>query len=1394
MNTYSEYFDIDEGYYPEINPSSIKNAANRWDKTFPHKTVIELLKTMERMLARGTNADKKGIWIEGAYGTGKSRVAWMMRNLLDCSAAELMSYFGDYDVLRKETDLRDKLLGHKEGKIITVYRYASGDIDSTRKLIMAVYDSVAAALKAAGVVYKGENTLRGKVADWLEDEIHKAMFNATLEKPLYRGRGSFAGKSADDIIAQLRNPKTNADALLNDIVALGENEGITAFSINMDELTQWLADVIEQNRLKAIVFVWDEFSSFFKNNKNSLDEFQKLAELSSDKPFYLMIVTHMSGSIASEGDQSFNIVRDRFVRKEITMPDSIAFELIRYALDVKDAAKPQWESWADYLNGLMPMSRKAVAAAVHVDENVLMHILPIHPMAALLLKNISTAFASNQRSMFNFIKNEAEDLHAFQWFIENYSPDNGDILTIDYLWEFFYEKGTDEHGNSVGRGNLDAVISTILDTYTLNEAGLNEEQRIVLKTILMMQAISQKFGDSLDLFQPNRKNLNLAFEGTKFDNNYGYSIAKNQLVKKGILFEKPGDVPTFAAAAVSGDQAAIDQIKSRLRSETRTAMLIAGNKGKFETLLMLTPSQKFRYAVALATHDNFTATINRITNEKENYHINAVICFARTEGEQNKLRALLRDAVAEPRYHRLVFIDASASLMGVDRFEQWVDASANEEYWRPKDTYLADDMKRKADEKLAEWKKDIAEGDFVIYPAVRNETDIRAAIACPKMSKLIDELSNVTLTLYPLSFDNAKVSENFFNANQLAMGAKNGIMQTWGGIYQQNTVALMLKGIWQVPGNYWEVQPNQPISRLKIEVERYISDAFEKDVRIPIGDIFSMLENLGFMPCNLYSFLTGFLLKEYVSEQYRYGVGISGDEGGKMTVEKLSDYIGEYIKHVNSPIKNYREKYIEIMTQNQKRFLQFAQEIFSIEENLSVEQAVNKMRYRLKELGYPIWCYKKIDTAELGIFIDKLGLIANSPKESISSLADTFGGMLAQVPDAMANFKSLLTLQNGETALCGFLKDFEGGAIYDLAKKIRIQNISGDVRKQIGSGDALWLWDQETGEEEVRKLIIDYRIIAASIDLGQSCTSMYSCIEAWRSAAKFIQIPASVLTKRLSPLKKFIGFLREIAENGELSYEKREDFLAELEGKTSAITEMLDEKQKIFSEEYAHKLTGFSVQEISGIYSKLPTTSFTDSVPDYLKNLDALVKEAKKEQYKFMLHQEWEKKTASKDPWDWSEKHRTPILAMVSADELMDAKKLFYTVRNKNPEESDVKSALQYLQSGASFVKDLQCDEKVERAFRTTILGKSAILLKDNDEVRRTLEATIPEEIFEWYSSPAVQNQVEKMARDHYFSEGCEKAVRRFLDMPEDKAKEYLIRLIKENPTVGIEIISEEED
>ena len=103
---YSLYFRVDEDYFPMINPDSIPEL--KWEATYAHKSFVEAISDLEKMLSRGSSIDKKGLWIEGAYGTGKSRLIWTLQNLLDCSPEKFKEYFNEYELLRKETDLRDK--------------------------------------------------------------------------------------------------------------------------------------------------------------------------------------------------------------------------------------------------------------------------------------------------------------------------------------------------------------------------------------------------------------------------------------------------------------------------------------------------------------------------------------------------------------------------------------------------------------------------------------------------------------------------------------------------------------------------------------------------------------------------------------------------------------------------------------------------------------------------------------------------------------------------------------------------------------------------------------------------------------------------------------------------------------------------------------------------------------------------------------------------------------------------------------------------------------------------------------------------------------------------------------------------------------------------------------
>ena len=588
-NKYLEYFEIDEGYYPEINESSIKDPKNKWQKTFPHKDIVELLKSTERALSR---ADKKSLWVEGTYGTGKSRILWMMQNLFSCSEEEFDAYFDEYDKLRGEIDLRARLLSLRRGKIVTVSRYATGDITSTQKLIFAVFESLTAALRSNKCKFIGAKTLRGKIINWLEaDSANLEMFRAKIRKPEYRMSRALAGRTAEEIIERLKNPEAEVSQLVDEILKLGEREGIIAFNINMKDLTEWISEVIEENELKALILFWDEFSKFFGNNRNNLDEFQRLAELTNIAPFYLFIASHESQSLVGVGDQSFKSLYDRFIHRNITLPDNIALELIGHALQIKEVAKDNWNQISAALRERTAKPRKVVMDFADIrDEKILTDILPIHPVSAILLKNLANLFASNQRSIFTFIKNSNPNVKAFQDFIATKSPEDGDLLTVDYLWNFFYESGTDEFGSNVGRMNLKQSIREILDSYSFNKDNLTSDEQIVLKTILLFQAIDRESGNGVDLFRPTEENLELAFTGVPEMENGRAIIIANDLVRKDILFRKPGKIETFAVMAIGGDSAEIEQHKKEIFNNLQTADLV--KSAELLKIITLTAAQK----------------------------------------------------------------------------------------------------------------------------------------------------------------------------------------------------------------------------------------------------------------------------------------------------------------------------------------------------------------------------------------------------------------------------------------------------------------------------------------------------------------------------------------------------------------------------------------------------------------------------------------------------------------------------------------------------------------------------------------------------------------------------------------------------------------------------------
>ena len=82
LEKYRHYFDIDPDYFPAVNEAVITKKPEVWKKFFPHETFVKLLKNTISVLER---KQKLSLWVEGAYGTGKSHAVHTLKKLLDSS-------------------------------------------------------------------------------------------------------------------------------------------------------------------------------------------------------------------------------------------------------------------------------------------------------------------------------------------------------------------------------------------------------------------------------------------------------------------------------------------------------------------------------------------------------------------------------------------------------------------------------------------------------------------------------------------------------------------------------------------------------------------------------------------------------------------------------------------------------------------------------------------------------------------------------------------------------------------------------------------------------------------------------------------------------------------------------------------------------------------------------------------------------------------------------------------------------------------------------------------------------------------------------------------------------------------------------------------------------------
>lgn len=1395
LEKYRHYFDIDPDYFPAVNEAVITNNPDMWKKFFPHETFIKLIKNTVDVLER---KQKLCLWVEGAYGTGKSHAVLTLKKLLDADAADTREYFNRYNM---DNDLCNRFQSVKNsGRILTVHRYGSATIRGDHNLVFAVQESVEKALADAGIENKGGNALRDATIAWLSDADNKRYFDG-----LITGTYSdlFGGDDIEAVLGKLSSFSGDALAkVMDNIFRVADERQIKALSLSVSGLCKWIREVIKANGLKAIVFIWDEFTEYFYNNARNLTGFQELCEISETDPFYFILVTHVTQGLFHERDQDFIKLNGRFVSPHslISLPENIAFQLMGAAMEknTDPAVVEDWELAIDDLEDRTKESRKLVKSIARISDKEMKGILPIHPYAALLLKHISSAFDSNQRSMFDFIKNDrGDEIKGFQWFIDNFGPeDDNPLLSVDMLWEFFYDKGKEYLAHD---------IRSILDYY--NRAGnqrLDSDQKRVLKTVLLLQAISQYAGDSVDLFIPNEKNINNAFEGTDMDGSA--SRCADQLVRDKVLFSKSLGGGKFQYAAYNNEgeidvKPFEDQIDKKSTSAFITEEL--ADRTRIIDAIMLGGALKLRYELRFVSASDFDSTIKQLRNTEEKYEnkIVAVVCFAKDDAESVVIGKKIREALAAGTYN-MVFIDATRTPFGADGYSTYRHDMALSMSQQRKDGGLATQYANNAKDSLKKWKARIAAGEFIVHTAEKRDGERATTI-----DALYALLAEINKKKFPECLEGTyTVIANMYTPSSMKQGVECGCNQKTAGTFLSGSPATKLEnaleGAWKID-EYWKVKPHLPISKIKIHVDGIISDGFQNGGgRVSIKRIYDSLKvaPYGFMPCNLSAFIMGFLLKEYTTGTFSWSDGLTNDI---LNINKLKEMIDEVIRLEITPNPRYKDKYIVAMTDEEKAFNEITSAAFGIPINMctSVPNTRERIRSKMKEYSFPIWTLKSIlgeeelktDATVLAEIIDSFCGIANSnnmgASKSDSDIAMVIGKLAKENPNAADDLKRLLNKEKCTQGMTAYLKTFEDGALVALAEQVGDggQYINA-LRKKFDADAANWVWNVETAQQKIREVILEYTIIVESNKVISKSISFEATIREWCDKCGYIRISYAAAKNYLDELGAFLAMLHNLKKAGTLLDSQKKGFLDLLVANADNFRNFYNNQVDLFKRVCGYYLDGLSDEEIKEVFATIPAGSFTYEKADYLNTVEAKVKAYKEGLKSAKLKKLWRDKTGTDTPRAWSKKNKMPILCLVPDAEIAKAKTAFGAVNRAKSDEATIDKAMEYL-STAKFFDLLADDTALDKAFRDGIIKSYAVMLTDIQEVKDYLDSRITADPFDWFGLPEVDKKLRQMAEAKYNQGGCDRALAKIDEMDISDVKKYLKDLIKDNMIVGMEII-----
>lgn len=981
---YSDFISLQDYFHPIFNLQN--EASGYWKKFIPTSQFNSLLETTIDAVSSNVPLNRKSIWVQGTFGTGKSHAGAVIKHLL-CDNQDDIS---DYISTRIENhDLRSRLIALRDKKrYFPVVLYGVDGVYNPHTFTLALERTIKESLLKAGHQISVNSDFENAI-ELIENKAPylQELINSTPELQVL-------ARTKEDIIKKLRSSDIEFFLVLEEVL-----QKKYSVQLSTGDITKWLSEVETEIRNKGIadglLIFWDEFTSILDTISNgAINLLQKIAELSEKQNIYLYLISHRNTKAYGDRAEEIRKMQDRFHSVQYNMEAITTYHIMSATLKKKDVID----------NGAVLSYNAIRDMKMHKFDNLITYLtdnnsqqarndvknlFPLHPYTAFLCSSIADHIGSANRSVFSFMYDDKNGFLNFLQDEEAYAQNR--LLTADSLWDFFFDAFSSD---TIKYG----IVTETFHAHINNVSNQGLAYTKVFKGVLLLNAMRNTFVK--DQVLPSSSNIKLLFSNEEFENEIDSIL--DFFDKKQIVQKDPSD--NFLIAFSSLPVTEINEEKKRAESHYKDALQVLdfdpNHRGNLIKWFEDTLIRSSEFCFLSCSTDEYLIK-SRLTKEfKHPYSLHFALLFAMDEDERQSAIDTVKQLAQEDFPNTLFVVFTESLNEDMLQYQKFLDYVVTQTVAkRHNSNEQAQTNQKNANQIILNWLNRLKQGNCTLYfnsnefalTANNVAQHINQNIICKIFSNGFEILQSMRQR--PSSFYKQQNSQKSAEVMLCALDRDDAEKRFTSQYAPARSLFKDDNDDYVVEQNL-EIKKDISANHPLILIQKKVDELLEK-ARKTYSSTFNLgqiLQPLCDIPFGLYSnipnvALLAFALRKYQNELYEASVGVP------LTADNLRDKVVEFFKNGTSNKLNVR-----FGSKEEKDLKDSLIAIFNLQKVPEVGEltSITNVRWGIvhycKHVSkYPIWCLKYTDSFsnEINSLIDQLFLLISSDNvhtEQIKSL------------------------------------------------------------------------------------------------------------------------------------------------------------------------------------------------------------------------------------------------------------------------------------------------------------------------------------------------------------------------------------------------------------------------